>query len=239
MTSDIRDWTGVSGRTVRTPQTTGTGQHVCPQCHDPVDTTPEPHEISTRYLLDPGTRDHVTRDDDRVDILARWCASCDIVLPVELTSDTPQTDPNYQPLWVMPDRAQTALQTPARADQIQDPAHPSPRDPPVIVHTSEPHDIDISRGTNGESLAHAAVGEPGWLGNPTLSVRNGGNWPHEMAVSLYFHAFIERFETDPEFNNAVADLTGKRLACTCRYSHQDTPRCHGDIIRDVVARITQ
>lgn len=75
MTSDIRDWTGVSGRSVRKPQTTGGGLHVCPHCHEPVDDTPATHEIPARYLANPGTRTHLT--EDTVDLLARWCASCD------------------------------------------------------------------------------------------------------------------------------------------------------------------
>lgn len=139
----------------------------------------------------------------------------------------------------MPDRAQEAILTPAVASQLREPDQPDPDAPPVIVHTSEPHDVDITRGPNGESLAHTAVGDPGWLGNPTLSDQNGGTWPHELAISLYYHAFIKRFETDPEFNRAIPDLTGKRLACDCRHSHQDGPRCHGDVTRDLVEHITQ
>ena len=236
MTSDIRDWTGVSGRSVRKPQTTGGGLHVCPHSHEPVDDKPATHEIPARYLADPGTRTHLT--EDTVDVLARWCASCDIILPIDTTNNTTHAEPAHRHIWILPDRANQAIQTPAPPDQFSDPHTPNPDDPPIIVHTSEPHDIDITRSPAGKSLAHADVHEPGWLGNPTLSERHGGTWPHDLAVSLYFHAFIERFETDPEFNHAVANLTGKRLACNCRYSYQNEPRCHGDIIRDIVDRIT-
>lgn len=88
-------------------------------------------------------------------------------------------------------------------------------------------DIYVARGDGGDAdLLNTPIGERGWLGNP-FTVEQ---WDRGPAIGNYRRVFEWRLEADPEFRNAVADLSGKTLGCWCQQLEDDGPGCHAEII---------
>jgi len=84
------------------------------------------------------------------------------------------------------------------------------------------YDIDITRSDWGEShMNNTPAKEPGWLGNPYKVDEYGLS----EAVHLFRRDFNHKIDTNPKFREAVQDLRGQTIACSCKESP-----CHGDII---------
>lgn len=114
-----------------------------------------------------------------------------------------------------------------------------------VVHRSEEFDDDeveyIGRGYDGESLADFGfdvhIGDPGWLGNPYRLYYHDGNYSREESMEEYEEDLVDELERNNAFRHAVKSLQGKRLACFCRSSDEDEPRCHGDVIKKHIKRL--
>jgi hypothetical protein len=104
-----------------------------------------------------------------------------------------------------------------------------------VVHRSEPHDVYIGRGDDGDAhLNNTDIGETGWLGNPYKTKAGGGNYTRKQSIALYRADVLNRLDDDPAFGAALAQLKGQRLACYCRHARETEPACHGDVLVRVI-----
>ena len=100
--------------------------------------------------------------------------------------------------------------------------------------------IDITRANYGQNdITNTEPFEPGWLGNPHP---DKGECPYcneyhstNEAVRLFKEDFNEKYQSNPEFREAVDSLKGKELRCACDRKDNDK-KCHGDIIRDKIEK---
>ncbi|RQG93091.1 DUF4326 domain-containing protein [Natrarchaeobius halalkaliphilus] len=91
------------------------------------------------------------------------------------------------------------------------------------VHKSEPHDVYIGRGQNGETnMGGVPIGVTGWLGNPYKESHYG----REKCIELFERDLGWMVEGNPVFRAKLVSLYGKTLGCYC-FDHQE---CHGDVI---------
>lgn len=98
----------------------------------------------------------------------------------------------------------------------------------TVCHHSQPFDVYGGRGPQKRSISCADIepGEEGWIGNPyPLSI-----FSRATSIQMFSVSFARRIEDDPEFREAVDELRGKRVACSCRYDYEDEPRCHLDVV---------
>lgn len=76
-----------------------------------------------------------------------------------------------------------------------------------------------------------AIGDRGWLGNPFLTYKAGGEYSHEESVARFAVAFQARLRCDGELRGRVAALQGEALGCWCqRLDEEDGDACHGEVI---------
>ena len=89
-------------------------------------------------------------------------------------------------------------------------------------------DVYAGRGSGGRNLNNTKIGARGWLGNPhTLE-----DYTREESIDLFRQDFEAKIRGDEEFREAVADLSGKTLACWCQRLDEDGPACHAEIIAE-------
>jgi len=106
----------------------------------------------------------------------------------------------------------------------------------VVGHTWEDEsDVYIGRNQTQGSMNEVPVGERGWLGNPYPEEQYG----RERCIALFKQDFTERLESDPDFREAVKELSGKTLGCWCRRTHHDEPACHGDVIAEYADKLAE
>jgi len=94
-------------------------------------------------------------------------------------------------------------------------------------------DVYIGRGTGGRSMVDTKIGIRGWLGNPhTLD-----DYTREESIDLFRDDFEAWLRGDEEFREAVKALYGKTLGCWCQSVSEDSPACHGEVIKEHVERL--
>lgn len=90
-------------------------------------------------------------------------------------------------------------------------------------------DVDIGRAKKGEEerkhMLNTEVGNKGWLGNPFILEKHGGDYTREESIKKFKEKFYEKLKNDPEFKQAVKQLKGKVLGGWCK-----PKACHGDVI---------
>ena len=99
-------------------------------------------------------------------------------------------------------------------------------------HLSHHVYIGRSRGGDGHML-NTEIGNRGWLGNPFPKDKHG----RRQCVEMFRVEFEKRLESDPDFRDAVAELSGSILACWCQRLNDDGPLCHGEVIAEHADRL--
>lgn len=90
-------------------------------------------------------------------------------------------------------------------------------------------DTYIGRGPDGRDMVNTTIGNRGWLGNPfpvTDECTRG------ESIGRFRRVFKWHLQSDPEFKNAVRDLSGGTLGCWCQTVDDDGPACHGEVIAE-------
>jgi hypothetical protein len=98
-----------------------------------------------------------------------------------------------------------------------------------VGHTKQDEtDVYIGRGNNGRQFKTVPIGEWGWLGNPyTLEDHS-----REESIRRFKRELVGTLiiDADPNYRQAIGELSGQTLGCWCRSITDDAPRCHGDVI---------
>lgn len=100
-------------------------------------------------------------------------------------------------------------------------------------------DVYAGRGSEGRNLNTAKIGASGWLGNPHVTIEAGGDYTLEESIDLFRKDFEAKLRGDPEFREAVKDLTGKTLGCWCQGLEDDGPACHAEVIAEHSDRLAE
>jgi len=91
-----------------------------------------------------------------------------------------------------------------------------------VVHIRESYEVYGGRPRGGKDPRSVKIGEHGWSGNP-FRVRT--EFERTDAIAQFKRYFWERINTDPAYQNAVRQLSDKRVACFCK-----PKACHLDVI---------
>jgi hypothetical protein len=108
--------------------------------------------------------------------------------------------------------------------------------PTRVGHSIEDGDrIDVyaARGSGRKAMGEVPIGQRGWLGNPYAVVNHG----REGCIERFREDFEERLQSDPEFRDAIRDLSGKTLGCFCQTLDEDAPACHAEVIAEWADRL--
>ena len=97
------------------------------------------------------------------------------------------------------------------------------------------HHVYIGRVDGGDGhLLTREIGERGWLGNPYPESEHG----RRKCVNMFRRDFEKRLKNEPEFRQAVANLSGSILGCHCQRINDDGPLCHGEVIAEHADRLS-
>lgn len=103
-----------------------------------------------------------------------------------------------------------------------------------VGHTkSDPTDVYVGRGPDDADLLNTPIGDRGWLGNPFTE----DEWGRAVAIGNFRQVFIWRLNADPDFREAVRDLSGKTLGCWCQRLDDDGPPCHAEVIANAADKL--
>jgi len=95
-------------------------------------------------------------------------------------------------------------------------------------------DVYIGRGAGNRHINNTKVGVRGWLGNPH---KVGEKYTREESIGQFRTDFEAKLRGDDTFREAVKDLQGKTLGCWCQRIDDDSPACHGEVIKEWVERL--
>lgn len=97
----------------------------------------------------------------------------------------------------------------------------------TVCHVSEGGAVYGGRGPQGQDILSVGPPTRGWLGNP---YRLSEGYSREQSVRRYAQVFLAHASEDPAFASALGRLRGRPVACFCRYSNEDGPLCHLDVV---------
>lgn len=87
-------------------------------------------------------------------------------------------------------------------------------------------DVYIGRGNGQANMMDTEIGDRGWLGNPYTV----DEYDRKESIALFAQDLVGRLTMEPEFRDAVEELSGKTLGCWCQRVDEDEPACHGEVI---------
>lgn len=108
-------------------------------------------------------------------------------------------------------------------------AQPTNEQTITVCHIDESFDFYGGRARGGKHIGNTQPLSKGWLGNP---YRLSDGHSRDEAIEKFEEQFIEELRDRNALVNAVIGLPGNRVACHCRRSEEDKPRCHLDVIRE-------
>ena len=97
-----------------------------------------------------------------------------------------------------------------------------------VIEDGDDIDAYVARGSGRKAMGEVPVGQRGWLGNPYTTFEYG----RYGAIIRFKEDFEERLESDDEFREAVAGLSGKVLGCFCQTLEESEPACHAQVIAE-------
>lgn len=111
-----------------------------------------------------------------------------------------------------------------------------------VVHVREDHDVYGARhGSKDDDCKHHLLNtyppDTGWLGNPFEIKEHGGDYTRQESVYMYLGALITKVKFNPSMMEHMNNLSGKDVACYCRYSDEDEPLCHLDMVNRYIRYI--
>ena len=97
-----------------------------------------------------------------------------------------------------------------------------------VIEDGDEIEAYVARGSGRKAMGEVPVGQRGWLGNPYTVTEHG----RYGAIIRFKEDFEERLESDDEFREAVAELSGKALGCFCQTLDDSEPACHAQVIAE-------
>jgi hypothetical protein len=103
-----------------------------------------------------------------------------------------------------------------------------------------------THGDEYDHLLNCEPGDGGWLGNPFVPESEADQAHYdqfdvivvedrEVSLARYCEALVAKIDQHPQFAEALVEACyGRTLGCWCRQKDELRPRCHGDVLVDVV-----